>query len=119
MRAIIAGGTGLIGRAFAADLTTDGHEVILLSRDPDRVTGLPDGVQVERWDARTTEGWGSLVDGADAIVNLVGESLASGRWSVERKRRIRDSRVVGGEAVVEAVRSAISSGHSVPSTCAR
>ena len=106
MRAIITGGTGLIGRALAADLTAEGHEVILLSRDPARATGLPEGVQVERWDARTAEGWGHLVDGADAIVNLVGESLASGRWTAERKRRIRDSRVLGGQAVVEAVRSA-------------
>jgi uncharacterized protein (TIGR01777 family) len=106
MRAIITGGTGLIGRALAADLIENGYEVILLSRDPARARGLPEGVQVERWDARTAEGWGHLVDGADAIVNLVGESLASGRWTAERKCRIRDSRVLGGQAVVEAVRSA-------------
>lgn len=106
MRVIIAGGTGLIGRALAADLTADGQEVILLSRNPARAAGLSEGVQVERWDARTMEGWGHLVDGADAIVNLVGENLASGRWTAERKRRIRDSRVFGGQAIVEAVRSA-------------
>jgi uncharacterized protein (TIGR01777 family) len=105
MRAIITGGTGLIGRALAADLTAEGHEVIILSRNPAQATDLPEGVQVERWDARTAEDWGHLVDGADAILNLVGESLASGRWTAERKRRIRDSRVLGGQAVVEAVRS--------------
>jgi uncharacterized protein (TIGR01777 family) len=106
MRTIITGGTGLIGRALAKDLAAEGGEVILLSRDPARTSGLPEGVQVERWDARTAEGWGHLVDGADAVVNLVGESLAAGRWTAERKRRIRDSRVLGGQAVVEAVRSA-------------
>jgi uncharacterized protein (TIGR01777 family) len=106
MRVIITGGTGLIGRALAADLTSEGHEVILLSRNPARATDLPEGVRLEQWDARTAEGWGHLVDGAEAIVNLVGESLASGRWTAERKRRIRDSRVLGGQAVVDAVRSA-------------
>jgi uncharacterized protein (TIGR01777 family) len=107
MRVIITGGSGLIGRALSADLSADGHEVIILSRSPTRAVSVPDGARVERWDARTADGWGHLVDGADAVVNLVGESLASGRWTAERKRRIRDSRVLGGQAVVEAVRSAV------------
>ena len=109
MRVIITGGTGLIGRALAADLAGDGHEVIVLSRAPERVTAMPAGVRVERWDARSAEGWGALADGADAIVNLAGESIAgtgfilSRRWTAERKRRIRDSRLNAGRAVVQAV----------------
>jgi len=109
MRIIITGGTGLIGRALAADLAGDGHEVIVLSRAPERAAGLPTGVRAERWDARTAEGWGALADGADAIVNLAGESIAgkgfitSRRWTAERKRRIRDSRLNAGRAVVQTV----------------
>lgn len=106
MRVIITGGTGLIGRALAADLAADGHEVILLSRTPERATHLPSGVRAERWDGRTAAGWGSLADGADAIVNLAGESIAAGRWTAERKGRIRDSRVNAGQAVVQAVQAA-------------
>ncbi len=107
MRVIIAGGTGLIGRALAADLVQDGHHVIVLSRTPERYTGrLPAGVQVERWDARSAEGWAHLADGADAIVNLAGENIAAGRWTPERKRRIRESRLNAGRAVVEAVQAA-------------
>ncbi len=107
MRVIIAGGTGLIGRALAADLVQDGHHVIVLSRTPERYTGrLPAGVQVERWDARRAEGWAHLADGADAIVNLAGENIAAGRWTPERKRRIRESRLNAGRAVVEAVQAA-------------
>ncbi len=61
-----------------------------------------------RWDARTAEGWGHLADGADAIVNLAGANIAGGgflpkRWTEERKRVIRDSRVLAGRAIVEAV----------------
>jgi uncharacterized protein (TIGR01777 family) len=105
MRVIITGGTGLIGRALAADLAAGGHEVILLSRAPGRVTGLPAGVRAEGWDGRTATGWGPLADGADAIVNLAGENLGAGRWTAERKRRIRDSRLNAGRAVVEAVQA--------------
>jgi uncharacterized protein (TIGR01777 family) len=105
MRVIITGGTGLIGRALAADLLKDDHEVIALSRRPERATGLPAGMRVERWDARTSEGWGPLVNGADAIVNLAGATIA-GLWTASRKRSIRDSRLNAGRAVVEAIQRA-------------
>lgn len=108
MRVIITGGSGLIGRALSADMAAGGHEIILLSRNPDRVTGLPDGVRATRWDGHSAEGWAHLADGAGAIVNLAGESIAAGRWTPERKRRIRDSRVNAGKAVVEAVQAAAS-----------
>jgi uncharacterized protein (TIGR01777 family) len=106
MRIIMTGGTGLIGRTLGASLVKDGHEVIALSRNPAGATDLPSGVGAVAWDARTASGWGHLADGAFAIVNLAGESLASGRWSQGRKHRIRNSRVHAGNAVVEAVRSA-------------
>src|SRR5512137_3100452 len=102
MRVVITGGTGLIGRALAADLAAGGHEVILLSRAPGRVTGLPAGARAAGWDGRTAAGWGPLADGAQAIVNLAGENLSAGRWTAERKRRIRASRLNAGQAVVEA-----------------
>jgi uncharacterized protein (TIGR01777 family) len=44
-----------------------------------------------------------MADGADAIVNLAGESIAAGRWSETRKQRIRDSRLNAGQSVVVAV----------------
>src|SRR5512147_1988267 len=106
MRIIITGGTGLIGRALAAGLAADGHEVILLSRAPGRVTGLPAGVRAQEWDGRTAAGWGPLADGAQAVVNLAGENLGAARWTAERKRRIRESRLNAGRAVVQAVQSA-------------
>jgi uncharacterized protein (TIGR01777 family) len=111
MRLIITGGTGLIGRALAADLAGNSHEVIVLSRAPERATAIPAGVRVERWDARTAEGWGALADGADAIVNLAGESISGqgfipSRWTAERKRHIRESRLNAGRAVTQAVEAA-------------
>jgi uncharacterized protein len=106
MRVVIPGGSGMLGRRLAGDLVGDGFEVILLSRTPERAGGLPPGVRVARWDGRTADGWGHLADGAAAIINLAGESLAGGRWTDERKRRIVQSRTNAGSAVVEAVKAA-------------
>jgi len=107
MRVVIAGGTGLIGRALSNDLATeaDAHEIIILSRAPERAMGLPLGARAVRWDARSADGWASVVDGADAVVNLAGASLLS-LWTGERKRRIRESRLNVGHALVEAVERA-------------
>ena len=106
MRIIITGGTGLIGRELAQNLASNGYEVILLSRAPERVKTLPEGARAERWDSRTASGWAHLANGADVIVNLAGENIAAGRWSVERKKRIRESRLHAGQAVVQAVKGA-------------
>ncbi|MDP2728890.1 MAG: TIGR01777 family oxidoreductase, partial [Dehalococcoidales bacterium] len=75
-------------------------------RWPERISGLPLGVRTEKWDGHTIEGWHSLVNGADAIVNLAGENISSARWTDERKLAILQSRLNAGHAVVEAVRAA-------------
>lgn len=111
MRVIITGGTGLIGRALANSLAQDKHEVVILSRNKNRAAGLASGVQVVEWDAKTAQGWGALADGAGAIINLAGESIAGegfppSRWTDERKKRIRDSRMSAGKAVLEAITAA-------------
>lgn len=114
MRIIITGGTGLIGRALAADLAAGGHEVIILSRDPQEARIRIDGVRVERWDGRTAAGWGHLADGADAIVNLAGENFAGEtllaiffkRWSAKYKRAVLQSRIQVGQAVLQAIEPA-------------
>lgn len=112
MRYIITGGTGVIGTALITSLVADGHEVIILSRDPAHHQ-LPAGVQGVKWDARTAAGWGHLADGAFAIINLAGESIGGsgtiplpGTWSAERKERIKNSRLWAGEAIVAAVAAA-------------
>jgi uncharacterized protein len=110
-RAIVTGGSGFIGRQLATELLGNGYEVIALSRNPDAVNGLPDGVQVAQWDAATGNGWSELADGAFAIINLAGENLAGdgffpSRWTDDRKTRIRSSRLRAGQAVVEAIGAA-------------
>lgn len=114
MRVIITGGSGLIGGALVNELKNSDYELIILSRNPQKTMGLPDNIRIEPWDAQTSDGWGSLVDGAEAIVNLAAESLAGDsmlslildRWKPDRKRRILESRLKAGNAVVQAVQQA-------------
>jgi uncharacterized protein (TIGR01777 family) len=110
MRIVITGGSGLIGGALARELGGAGHDVVVLTRDPGKVGALPAGVRAAPWDGKTPAGWGSLLagnaEGGTAIVHLAGESIASGRWTDDKKRRIRDSRVDSGHAVLQAIREA-------------
>jgi len=106
MRVVITGGSGLIGSALARELGAAGQDVVVLTRDAGKAGALPAGVRAVQWDGKTAAGWGSLLDGDTVLVHLAGESIASGRWTEERKRRIRDSRVGSGKAVLQAIREA-------------
>lgn len=105
MNIIMAGGSGFIGSKLASRLVQGGHQVWILSRNPEDQR-LPAGVTGVRWDAATSNGWGHLVEQADAIVNLTGENLAGGLWTQALKNRLLTSRVNAGLAIVEAVRNA-------------
>lgn len=106
-RILIAGASGFIGSALARELSAGGYEVVGLTR---RATANRDGgsgpVAWAEWDGRTAAGWGHLVEGARAVVNLAGDNLAEGRWSRAKKEKIRRSRTDAGGAIVAAVRAA-------------
>lgn len=105
MRILITGATGLIGKELAKRLVANGHEIVVVSRDPERArreSTFP--AQYFRWAGSGAEFPSQALKDVDAIVNLAGESIGSGRWTEEKKRRIRDSRVLGTRSLVEAVR---------------
>ena len=106
-RILIAGATGFIGRLLSFELAESGYEVVALSRRAGKAKSLFAGrVKIVEWDAATTEGWAELVDGAMAIINLVGENIGSGRWTQKKKQRILQSRLNAGSAITEAIRIA-------------
>jgi uncharacterized protein (TIGR01777 family) len=106
MRIVITGGSGLIGSAVAREMGSAGHEVVVLTRDPSKVGPLPPNTRAAQWDGRTPGDWARLLDGDTVLVHLAGDPIAEGRWTDEKKRRIRASRVESGRAVLEAVRQA-------------
>jgi hypothetical protein len=65
-------------------------------------------VTLAAWEARDDlTGWGHVIDGADAVVNLAGESIGARRWSEEQKTRMRESRLGATRAVGRAIAVAV------------
>jgi hypothetical protein len=95
MNVLISGATGLIGSALVPELEAKGHTVTRLSRSQS-------GANTVRWDpsAGTIDGG---LEGTEAVVHLAGESIAQGRWSPDKKRRILDSRVQGTRLLAERI----------------
>ena len=96
MKILISGATGLIGSALMPALRANGHDVKTLSRraSADHFTPfwLPERDQIELGAGGTF----------DAVIHLAGETVAQ-RWTVEARRRIRDSRVRGTELLSKAL----------------
>lgn len=105
MRAIIAGGTGFIGRELVRELREHGWEILILSRNPGKVASVFEngGVIGMPWD---NGGWTDVIGPDTAVVNLAGENIAAGRWTAKRKRRILESRLKAGERINQAVEQA-------------
>ncbi len=107
MNLLLAGASGFIGRHLVAELLSHGHNVRVLSRNPDRARKrLGTGVEILAWDGATLGPWTDAVSGVDAVVNLAGESIAAGRWTAKRKVKILESRVRATGALVGAIRRA-------------
>ena len=90
MKILVSGSHGLVGRALVKSLIDDGHEVVRLVRH-DRTLGA---FEIE-WHPNQGRVDGQQLEGFDAVFHLAGESIASGRWTDEKKHAIRDSRVKG------------------------
>jgi uncharacterized protein len=105
MKFVIAGATGLIGKALVQNLVASKHSVVVLSRNPQLVSQRTPLLQAVRWDGKSGGDWQHQLAGADAVVNLSGESLGTRRWTTERKRRLLSSRVEPTIALVEALKT--------------
>jgi uncharacterized protein (TIGR01777 family) len=102
MHVFVTGATGLIGRALCASLAGAGHQVTALSRSAR--AALPPGVELVTGDPAVRGPWLDALAACDACVHLAGEPIAVGRWTAEKKRRIRESRVDSTALVAEVIR---------------
>lgn len=95
-RILVTGASGLVGRALVGFLQGGGHEVVRLVR---RAPG-PGEIF---WDPAAGRLDPADLEGFDAVVHLAGEGIGEGRWTPERKARIRESRVSGTRLLAEAL----------------
>lgn len=83
MRIVLTGSHGLVGMQLQQYFKQQGHTLSIVPRDRSQLV--------------------QLLSGADAVVNLGGESIAKGRWTKQRKRAILESRTDLTKALVEAL----------------
>jgi uncharacterized protein len=100
MKVLVSGSHGLVGRAFIQSLLKRGDSVSRLVRE------APSGSDDIEWHPNQDQIDAGRLNGFDAVVHLAGESIASGRWSPEKKTRIRESRIKGTQLLSEALAQA-------------
>ena len=98
MRVLVSGSTGLIGSELTSHLARKGVEIGRLVRAK---SSSPDSQILWNPVARVIDLKG--LQGFDAVVHLAGDPIAQGRWTPEKKARIRDSRVKGTRFLAESV----------------
>lgn len=103
MKIIVTGSTGLIGSALISRLIADEHSVTRFVRDGSVVKEESNGVRAVAWDVDGGQVNDAEISAHDAVIHLAGEPVAEGRWTEEKKRRIRDSRVNGTRLIAEAI----------------
>jgi uncharacterized protein (TIGR01777 family) len=110
MKVVIAGGSGFLGAPLAEAYAEEGHDVRVLTRGlkpgearHESGTGVPGITRVGWTPDGSTGPWACVLEGADAVVNLSGESIDRGRWTPQRKARLRDSRVLATRSLATAI----------------
>lgn len=98
MKILITGASGLIGKALQKSFEEKGYEMLLATRSE------PKDVRHIQWNADTGFADEDLerLEGLDAVIHLAGENIAGLRWTEEKKKAIRDSRVFGTRTMIEA-----------------
>jgi uncharacterized protein len=102
MKIVIAGGTGFLGVPLTRSLAADGCEVVVLTRKAPAGTGRD--ARFVSWTPDGRSGpWADELEGATAVINLAGESIAARRWSSAQKRRILESRLLATRSLTSAI----------------
>jgi hypothetical protein len=104
MQVVVAGGSGLIGRTLIDRLLQAHHEVILLSRTPEKARKYFTAVRIEFWDVKTNNALTDVLDGTDAVINFAGEPIGAKRWTQIQKEKILSSRIESTQALISAIK---------------
>ena len=95
-RTLVTGATGFIGTKLVAHLP----RAVVLSRDAESVRRRLGVRDAYAWSPESGPPPSAVFEAVDAVFHLAGEPVAEGRWTAEKKRRIRDSRVLGTRHLV-------------------
>ena len=93
---LISGASGVIGTALIPFLTTAGHRVIRLRREP-----VKNRDEERFWDPSAGILDPADLEGIDAVIHLAGEPIGEGIWTAQKKERIIQSRNRGTRLLAE------------------
>lgn len=110
MKVAITGATGFVGSRLVERLHAEGHQVLILTRNPTAAqkvfaSSVPN-LEIIAYTPTESGSWQQALAGCDGVVNLAGEPIAEGRWIPERKQEILKSRQLGTQKIVEAIAQA-------------
>jgi len=99
MKILITGGTGLIGRSLSKTFHDQGHDLIVLTRNPRKAKPL------QRYNAHLISNFDQIDknEKIDIVINLAGEPIANKRWTKDQKRKIWKSRIETTTKLVELI----------------
>jgi uncharacterized protein len=111
MNILMTGATGLVGTALVKKVMAEANTVYRLTRAESSKSGAEEsGVFDLPWNPSSGGIGGSggssslqVPASADAVINLAGAPVASGRWTNERKALLRSSRVDTTRGLVSAI----------------
>lgn len=98
MKIAIAGGTGLVGMALTAELTSKGHQVLILTRKEREDISPASQIKYVQWLSGNANPESEL-EGIDAFVNLAGATI-NNKWTDDYKRKILESRLQAASEVM-------------------
>lgn len=111
MKVAITGATGFVGSRLVERLQTEGHQVLVLTRNPAAAqkvfpnSAFPN-LEIISYTPTESGSWQQAIAGCDGVVNLAGEPIAQERWTPQRKQEILKSRQLGTQKLVEAIAKA-------------
>lgn len=106
MKVAITGATGFVGSRLIEQLLSQGHQPLILTRNPSKAVSTFPNVEIVAYTPTKSGDWQNAIAGCDAVVNLAGEPIAESRWTPERKQEIFNSRKLGTKKIVEAIAQA-------------
>lgn len=106
MKVAITGATGFVGTRLVERLQAEGHQVLILTRNPAGAKRVFPNLEIVAYTPTESGSWQQSIAGCDAVVNLAGAPIAEDRWTPERKQEILNSRKLGTQKIVEAISQA-------------
>jgi len=110
MKLLITGGTGFVGTRLLKKLKESGHELVVLTRHPEKAKKSDNvGATFHRWDGISEDIPAEAFNGIEGVISLMGENIANKRWSDTQKKKLEDSRVKANLKLVEGIEKNCSS----------